>query len=141
MGEPQVVSALREKRSELAGLVTELEKQLNLHRANLAHVDATMRLFDPGKKHDPIGSAQLNGRHDWFRRGECRRLIYDVLRDAPGPMTTREITDAIVKSKGMIANEGSARDLIAKTVLNSLSRAGQTIARVKLAKGLAWRII
>jgi hypothetical protein len=56
-------------------------------------------------------------------------------------MTTREITDAIVKLKGMIANEGSARDLIAKTVLNSLSRAGQTIARVKLAKGLAWRII
>jgi hypothetical protein len=116
-----------------------LEKQLSLHRANLAHVDATMRLFDPGIK--SIGAPQLNGRHDWFRRGECRRLIYDVLRDAPSPMTTQEITEAVVKAKGLVFEDAPTRGLIAKTILNSLSRADQTIARVKLTKGLAWRII
>jgi hypothetical protein len=47
MTELHVIAALRDKRSELAGMVTGLEQQLAEHRASLTHVDATMRLFDP----------------------------------------------------------------------------------------------
>ena len=47
MAELHVVGALRNKRAELAGLVGQLEKQLVQQRANLTHLDATMRLFDP----------------------------------------------------------------------------------------------
>ena len=46
MAELHVVSALRNKRAELAGIVGQLEQQLTRQRTNLAHLDATMRLFD-----------------------------------------------------------------------------------------------
>jgi hypothetical protein len=47
MAELHVVGALRNKRAELAGVVSQLEKQLAQQRMNLTHLDATMRLFDP----------------------------------------------------------------------------------------------
>jgi hypothetical protein len=47
MAELHVVSALRNKRAELAGVVRQLEQQLAQQRTNLAHLDATMQLFDP----------------------------------------------------------------------------------------------
>ena len=47
MGELQIIGALRDKRSELVGVVGRLEQQLAEYRVSLAHLDATMRLFDP----------------------------------------------------------------------------------------------
>ena len=57
MGEPHVIGALRDKRSELAGMVISLERQLVQHRASLTHLDATMRLFDPELRPEDIPSA------------------------------------------------------------------------------------
>ena len=47
MAELHVVSALRNERAELAGTVRQLQQQLEQQRTNLAHLDATMQLFDP----------------------------------------------------------------------------------------------
>jgi hypothetical protein len=47
LAEAHVIGALRDKRSELAGMVSHLERELVEHRASLTHLDATMRLFDP----------------------------------------------------------------------------------------------
>jgi hypothetical protein len=44
MAELHVVSALRNKRAELAGRVRQLEQQLAQQVTNLAHLDATMQL-------------------------------------------------------------------------------------------------
>ena len=46
MAEPHVIGALRNKRAELAGTLRQIEQQLVQQRADLAHLDATMRLFD-----------------------------------------------------------------------------------------------
>jgi hypothetical protein len=45
MGEPHVVSALRDKRAELSGLILDLEKRIGQTRADLVYVDAVLRLF------------------------------------------------------------------------------------------------
>nr|WP_294563042.1 hypothetical protein [uncultured Rhodopila sp.] len=83
MGEPHVISALSNKRAELAGIVSQLERQLGQQRANLAHLDATMRLFDPDIRTNTIRPKQQRARNAWFRPGECLRLIYDELRCGP----------------------------------------------------------
>ena len=98
MSEPSVISSLREKRLELAGILDGLERQANARRADLAHLDATIRLFDPNDilvAAEPVRRPRYN---DWFRPGECRRRIYDVLRDGMEPMTTREIVEKMVGS-------------------------------------------
>jgi hypothetical protein len=57
-------------------------RQLERQRANLAHVDATMRLFDPDIRPQDIRPKQSRARNARFRPGECLRLIYDELREA-----------------------------------------------------------
>src|SRR5450432_1262939 len=81
MAEPHVIGALRNKRAELAGTLRQLEQQLAGHRANLAHLDATMRLFDPKVRPQDIPPRRIRARNVWFRQGECLRLIYDELRE------------------------------------------------------------
>ena len=44
MGASQIMSTLQDKRSELADAINRLERQANQHRADLAHITATMRL-------------------------------------------------------------------------------------------------
>ena len=43
--EPHVVSALRDKRSELFGLIAHQERQIDQRRADLTHVDAVIRRY------------------------------------------------------------------------------------------------
>jgi len=47
MAEPHVVTALRAKRAEISGHVHDLERKLARHRASLAAIDATIRLYAP----------------------------------------------------------------------------------------------
>jgi len=47
MADPHVISALREKRAIVAGLIEKLERKLEQHRADLTHIDGVLRLFQP----------------------------------------------------------------------------------------------
>ena len=141
MAELHVVSALRDKRAELAEIVRQLEQQLAQQRTNLVHLDATMRLFDPDVRPQEIRSRQQRARRAWFRQGECLRLIYDQLRDAPRPVATRELAERIMRAKSIPAADDHRRELIQKTVLGSLNRAKATIARVETAGVVSWRLI
>jgi hypothetical protein len=141
MTELHVICALRDKRSELAGMMNRLEQQLAQHRASLAHLDATMQLFDPDIRPDQIRPRQQRPRNAWFRPGECLRLIHDVLRDAPRPVTARALAERIMAMKGIPAADDRTRALIQKTVLGSLNRATQTIERAEAAGVVSWRVV
>ena len=141
MAEPHVIGALRNKRAELAGMLRQLEQQLGQQRANLAHVDATMRLFDPDIRPNDIRPKQPRERNAWFRPGECLRLIYDELREATQPVTTRELAERIIRVKAIPAADDDRRERVQKTLLASLNRANETIARVEIAGVVRWRLI
>ena len=141
MSDPSVISPLREKRLELAGLLDGLERQANERRADLAHLDATIRLFDPNDVLVAAQPARRRRYNEWFRPGECRRKIHDVLRAAAEPMTTREIVEEIMAARGLSSDDARARELIHKTVLGSLNRATETIERTQAAGSAAWRVI
>ena len=141
MAELHVVSALRNKRSELAGIVGRLEQQLLTHRASLTHVDATRLLFDPDSRPQEIRPRRQRARNSWFRPGECLRLIYDVLRDAPQPVATRELTERIMQVKAIPATDDRRRELIQKTICGSLARTKETIERVETSGVVQWRLI
>jgi hypothetical protein len=141
MNELHVIGALGNKRAELAGILRQLEQQLVQQRADLAHLDATMRLFDPEIRPKDIRPKQLRTRNVWFRPGECLRLIYDALREATQPVTTRELAERIMRVKAMPAADDRHRELVQKTLLGSLNRANKTIARVETAGVVSWQPI
>ncbi len=57
MAEPHVVSALVAKRAELAGEIEAAEKRVAKLRADLLHLDATLRLFDA--EAEPLASTTV----------------------------------------------------------------------------------
>ena len=141
MAELHVIGVLRHKRAELAGMLRQLEQQLVQQRANLAHLDATMRLFDPHIRPKDIPFKQPRERNAWFHQGECLRLIYDQLREATQPMTTRELAERIMRLKAIPAADDQHRERVQKTLLGSLNRAKETIARVEITGVVRWQLI
>ena len=140
MGEPHVVSALRDKRSELSGLIAHLERQIDQHLADLTHVDAVIRLYAPEIEPETIPAKPVRDRNSWLRRGECVRLACDLLRDAPEPLPTGAIITDLLRKKGIPEGDARARDLIQRTVLGTLERARTTIERVTVGGTVCWRI-
>jgi hypothetical protein len=63
------------------------------------------------------------------------------LREGTQPMTTRELAERIMRLKAIPAADDQRRELVQKTLLGSLNRARQTIARIETAGVVRWRLI
>lgn len=141
MAEPHVVAALKDKCAELAGLIADLEKRINGHRADLVHLDATLRMFAPDIEVARIEPRAVRRRNAWFGRGECARLVYGILRTAVRSMTSREIAEALMAGRGLDPADQRSRELIQKTVHAVLKRAVPTVVAVTTdSQALAWRV-
>src|SRR5688572_169929 len=81
------LSALTRKRAELAGEAEHLARQLDHFRADLAHLDAAIRVLCPEARPKLI-KPKVPGRRgcDWFGRGKLGRMVLDTLRQASAPM-------------------------------------------------------
>ena len=60
MADPQIITTLMAKREEIETYIGRIEKQLTAARFDLAHVNATIRLFE------------MNGEHTQFPLNEVR---------------------------------------------------------------------
>jgi hypothetical protein len=107
MTDTHVISALRLKRAEISGHIHDLEKRIARQRANLANLDATIKLFSPGTNPDAIPPKRAYRRARYFAHNELSRLTQDALRTASGPLTSAEIATAVMQTKGMAANDTS----------------------------------
>jgi len=139
MAESHVISALRDKRAELSGLIRALEAKIGHHRVELVHLDATIRLFAPEMDPNAIQPRRPVVRNDWFAPGQCIRLIYDFLRDAPAPVATAEIARRLMESTGIPLGDERTRALVHKTVLGSLNRAGGGLEKQVIDGTVCWR--
>jgi hypothetical protein len=62
-----------------------------------------------------------------------------VLRDAPKPLTTRELAERIMGAKAIPAADDRQRALIQKTILGSLNQAKKMIEGTATAGVVRWR--
>ena len=130
MTNSHVVSALRLKRAEISGHIHDLEKRISRQRANLANLDATIKLFSPGTNPDSIPPKRAYRRTRYFARNELSRLTQDALRTASGPLTSAEIAAAVMQAKGILADDAAFKEIIANralTVLRRLAKRGAVI--------------
>jgi hypothetical protein len=127
MTEAHVVLALRRKRAEISGHIHDLEKRIARQRANLANLDATIKLFSPGTNPDTIPPKRAYRRTRYFAHNELSRLTQDTLRTASRPLTSAEIADAVMHAKGMPPGDAAFKEIIAErelTVLRRLAKRG-----------------
>jgi hypothetical protein len=67
-------------------------------------------------------------------------LIYDELREAVQPMTTRQLAERIIHVKALPMADDRQRALVQKPILGSLNRAKETIVRIEAAGIVSWRL-
>ena len=140
MAEAHVVAALKDKRAELSGVIADLEKRIGQHRADLLHVDAVLRLFAPDLDLSEIRPRAVRRPNSWFRPGELARLVLDVLRTAPAPLSVREITGEIMERRGLDGEDGRTAQLLRKLVNNALNRqAADRVERLQDGALVSWR--
>ena len=84
MAESHVVSALANKRAEIAGMIARTQQQLGQFRADLVHLDATIRLFAPAMEPETIPAKRIRQSDPWFERGELSCRVLDA---SPGGCT------------------------------------------------------
>jgi hypothetical protein len=144
MADPHVISALREKRALVAGLVEKLERKLEQHRADLTHIDGVLRLFQPDRDPAEIRPKRVYVRRTrYFARNELSRLCMDALRAADGALlTTDEIAGRIIEAKGFDAADAALRKAIGEqslALLRSFRKRG-IVDQIGLGRGVRWKL-
>ena len=104
MADPHILTTLRRKRDETEATIRAYEKKAETLRRDLAHVNATLRLFELNGDHEvfPV-HMDLNR---LFKRGEIIAISKQALEAAPEGLDTRELALAVIRAKGM--DEGDA---------------------------------
>src|ERR1700730_12961612 len=131
MTEKHVVSALRLKRAVISGHIHDLEKRITRQRANLANLDATIKLVSPGTNPDAIPPKRAYRRARYFAHNELSRLLRKALRTASGPLTSAQIAAAVMQAKEMPPDDAAFKDIVAVRALTVLRRLRKRGAVVK----------
>jgi hypothetical protein len=115
MPETHVLSALLAKRSELAGLIDHHHLELRNLIIQLDSLDATIRIFKPDIDLEVIKPKPLPPRNAAFQ-GEVTRAILDKLRRTQRPMSTRELSLAVMEARGLDNADAALLRTIVKRV-------------------------
>jgi hypothetical protein len=115
----QAKYTLEQLHAELGGKINDNKREAQRLTEAMKHVEAVLRMLEPGYnvRRIAVRRRKLN---PWFKRGTIYRIALDILRDADGPLTTRQITERMLAAKGVTnASQRAVRDLIT-SVLSSL---------------------
>ena len=114
MAESHVISGLKAKRAEIAGLLAECDERRGSLKEALAVIDSALRLF--AYEGDPADIKAKRKRRWMFRRGELQRAVMDAMRTAEGPLTNVEIAEQVIRSKGWSAADAALADAVAEKI-------------------------
>jgi hypothetical protein len=142
MADPHVISALRTKRAEVAGLIDSLERQVAQCRADLVHLDGVLRLYQPERDPTEIRPKRSVHRNRYFAPGELARLCLEAFRDAPEPLPLTDIVAAVIGAKGFDAGDRVLRAAIGELVKATLApmRRRGTVEKIGQGRGVRWRL-
>ncbi len=104
MERPNTISGLQAKRAELAKLHKHLLAEAKKVLCDIDHIDAVIRLFDPDADIERIRLNRYATKHR-APKGYMKRFVLDQLREAPEPLTSRQITEAWIKDRGLEPDE------------------------------------
>ena len=142
-GRDHVVSGLIEKRRELVGIIDQLQRQLDQHRADLMHIDGVLRILASDLDPETIRPKRAYPRNRYFARNELSRLCLGILRASAGePLSTDDIAGRVVTAKSFDATDGILRAAIRDQVGSTVKRLHREGAIENIGDGRAskWRM-
>ena len=141
MGEPIVILALRRKRDRIEAAIAGYERKIKEAQADLAHVTASLRLFELSG--DPSEFPAYIDLNRILRRGEITGLCMAALK-VEGPLDTRELTSRVMAAKGLNRDDRVLAQAISLRIVQSLrlkARRGGVLDGSERRKGACvWRL-
>jgi hypothetical protein len=125
--QPNVLYALTRKRAEIAGQIEHNQLALRHLIAELDHIDAAIRIFNPDIDIQAIRSKPVPPRHAAFK-GEVTRIVFKALREAKEPLTSRDIALRLMKERGLNPDDRELSVIMVRRICACL--------RVQKQKGL-----
>lgn len=127
--------------SDLGGRILENRKEAKRLAESMKHVEAVIRLFDPAYDTRRISVRRRYKGNAWFKRGTLLRHALDVLRKVQGPLTAREITAAMLATRGVTsASPKAMRGLIASVQTSLQNHTGKSVKRIGEGLPRRWMI-
>ena len=100
-----------------------------------------LRLFAPEFEPATILPRAVRRPNSWFKPGELARLVLEVLRTAPAPLSVREITAQVMERRGLDPQDARTAELLRKLVSNALNRqAADLVERIQDGALVSWRV-
>ena len=142
MAESHVVSALTNKRAEIAGMIARAQQQIGQFRADLAHVDATIRLFAPAMEPETIPAKRIRQSDLRFEPGGLSRRVLDALRRAGAPIRAPDLVRAVMIENGLDPADRADFAHVQWKVRDTLKRLSKRglVASDGAGHGVLWRI-
>ena len=137
-----VIPVLRSKRAEISGRILDLEKRIARFRADLANIDAAIRILSPSSEPGAIPPKRAYKRTKYFARNELARMALDLMRKAQEPLSGREIAVAIMKAKGLAMGDDRLCATVTDMLLVALRSLEKRHAIVKtgVSRNARWAI-
>jgi hypothetical protein len=143
MENDHIISGLVQKRADIAGAIAAAHDQLRALQGDLAHVEATARLFQPDIDFSGSRVSRLPGKHA-AAYGQMSTAVRDVLRGVVKPQTIKAIAAEVVAARGLDVSDTALTDGMQKRVgasLRNLKRRGQAESRHGQGLALEWVLV
>jgi hypothetical protein len=144
MTDTHVVSALKEKRIQVASQIESLQAQMRQAVIDLDHVEASLRLFDPD-----VDLAALSPRKVaqvlYDHKGDTGRTILDALRESMRPLTTAQVCEAVMKARNLDTNDKALCRLMMRRTTANLkhwkAKRGLIRSMPGIGQQLLWEVV
>jgi hypothetical protein len=134
------VSGLLRRRQEIADELDVVQGHARQLVIEIDAVDLTIRLFRPNMEIEVIRVKPIPWRHAALR-GESTRMIMGALREAAGPLTTREIVGRVMEARGMNTADKAMCETIRLRLASSLLKLknrGKVVAEKEGGRNRRW---
>ena len=142
MENEHVINGLMRRRQDVADALELAQGQVRQLVPDIDALDATIRLFQPDAQIGIVRVRPTPRRHQAIR-GESSRMLLDILRDAGGPVGTRNLVLRIMALRGLNAADKGMYEAMRGRVgasLRGLRDRGRVTAEGTTVTGVKWRV-
>jgi hypothetical protein len=133
MDEPLVIQTLKQKRAEISGVIAAYQARIAQARHDLAHVNASIRLFEGGERN----RAGYIVSHGFFKKGEIADICVRHLK-ADSELNTRELAERVMCERNLDPTDTALRNSVVFKVVQALRHAARRkfVTMVEKRKGV-----
>jgi hypothetical protein len=126
--------------ADIGGRIQENKRQALRLAEDMKHVEAVLKMFDPEFNARGIAARTRVTGNPWFKRGMMFRHALEALRAPQGPMTVREIADAVLAAVTDATDR--QHEMLQGAIRSSLeNHNGKTVERVGEGAPMRWKIL